>query len=63
VLQQSLRVESDRRNAAPHQTSCAEHPLTLNSSWMKFGATALRHPAHARTEASRLGGTFAMAAR
>ena len=63
VLQQSVRVESDRRNATPHQTNCAAHPLTLSSSRMKFGATKLRHPTQARTEASRMGRMSAMATR
>src|ERR1700730_9071191 len=52
VLQERVRVESDRRNATQHQTNCAEHPLTLSSSRMKFGAAKLRHPPQARTEAS-----------
>jgi hypothetical protein len=63
VLQQSVRVESDRRNATPHQTNCAKHPLTLSSSRMKFGAAKLRHPTQARTEASRMGRMSATATR
>jgi hypothetical protein len=63
VLQQSIRVELDRRNATPHQTNRAEHPLTLNSSRMQFSATRLRHPTQAGTEASRMRRMSAMAIR
>jgi hypothetical protein len=62
VLEQSVRVESDPRNATPDQNKLRRASPHLEF-FADFGATRLRHLTQARTEASRMGRMSAMATR